>query len=390
MSSFIRTFAPWFAFALLLAALPLAFSSGYALNLLAQMGIAVIACLSCNILLGQGGMPSFGHAVYTGLGAYAAIHLLAQGSAVPVSLLPLVGGVAALAAAAVLGWVCAQRGGGAFAMMTLGLGEMVAAMALMFPAVFGGEAGVSADRVTGEIWGISFGPPAQMYALVAVYTLACAALMFAFTRTPLGRLLNAVRDSAERAEFIGCNPQRVRWLGFCVAGFFAGVAGGLAALLFEIVTPESLGVARSGAYLLFVFLGGSGAFVGPMLGGVLLVLATVWLSEITPAWMLYMGLAFLLMVMHAPGGLVSLLAWPRRLQSRHAALALAWLALLVGSVALVEMLYRLRLDAAGQNAFSMAGLSLDTRHGLPWLLAVLLVAAGGAGLRVLSGGKRGG
>ena len=76
MSSFIRTFAPWFAFALLLAALPLAFSSGYALNLLAQMGIAVIACLSCNILLGQGGMPSFGHAVYTGLGAYAAIHLL--------------------------------------------------------------------------------------------------------------------------------------------------------------------------------------------------------------------------------------------------------------------------------------------------------------------------
>ena len=151
-----------------------------------------------------------------------------------------------------------------------------------------------------------------------------------------------------------------------------------------------LGVARSGAYLLFVFLGGSGTFVGPMLGGVLLVLATVWLSEITPAWMLYMGLAFLLMVMHAPGGLVSLLAWPRRLQSRHAALALAWLALLAGSVALVEMLYRLRLDAAGQNAFSMAGLSLDTRHGLPWLLAVLLVAAGGAGLRVLSGGKRGG
>lgn len=79
---------PWLAYALLLALLPLVFPGGYALNLLAQMGIAVIACLSYNILLGQGGMLSFGHAVYTGLGAYAAIHLLAAGWGVPVSLLP--------------------------------------------------------------------------------------------------------------------------------------------------------------------------------------------------------------------------------------------------------------------------------------------------------------
>ena len=87
---------PWLAYALLLALLPLVFPGGYALNLLAQMGIAVIACLSYNILLGQGGMLSFGHAVYTGLGAYAAIHLLAAGWGVPVSLLPLAGGAAAL------------------------------------------------------------------------------------------------------------------------------------------------------------------------------------------------------------------------------------------------------------------------------------------------------
>lgn len=386
---------PWLAYALLLALLPLVFPGGYALNLLAQMGIAVIACLSYNILLGQGGMLSFGHAVYTGLGAYAAIHLLAAGWGVPVSLLPLAGGAAALAAAAALGWVCARHGGGVFAMMTLGMGEMVAAIALMFPAVFGGEAGVPADRVTGEVWGISFGPPVQMYALAAAYAFACTALMYAFTRTPLGRLLSAVRDSAERAEFIGCNPHRVRWLGFCVAGFFAGVAGALAALLFEIVTPESLGAQRSGAYLLFVFLGGAGAFTGPMLGGVLMVLATVWLSEITPAWTLYMGLAFLLMVMYAPGGLASLLPGMRRglagalrrPQARHAALALAWAALLAGLIALVELLYRLQLAPAGQGGWALAGISVNARQPLPWLLAAAVAAAGGAAIAVMRRGK---
>ena len=234
-----------------------------------------------------------------------------------------------------------------------------------------------------------------MYALAAAYAFACTALMYAFTRTPLGRLLSAVRDSAERAEFIGCNPHRVRWLGFCVAGFFAGVAGALAALLFEIVTPESLGAQRSGAYLLFVFLGGAGAFTGPMLGGVLMVLATVWLSEITPAWTLYMGLAFLLMVMYAPGGLASLLPGMRRglagalrrPQARHAALALAWAALLAGLITLVELLYRLQLAPAGQGGWALAGISVNARQPLPWLLAAAVAAAGGAAIAVMRRGK---
>ena len=97
--------------------------------------------------------------------------------------------------------------------------------------------------------------------------------MFAFTRTPLGRMLNAVRDNPERVEFIGYNTQRVRYLAFIIAGFFAGIAGGLAAINFEIVTAEVVGAARSGAYLLFTFLGGATFFFGPIIGAVLLVLA---------------------------------------------------------------------------------------------------------------------
>ncbi len=131
--------------------------------------------------------------------------------------------------------------------------------------------------------------------------------MFAFTRTPLGRMLNAVRDNPERVEFVGYDTQMVRYISFVIAAFFAGISGGLVALNFEIVTSEVVGAARSGAYLLFTFLGGATFFFGPIIGGILMVLAFVLLSEFTKAWLLYLGLIFLFMVMYAPGGVASLI-----------------------------------------------------------------------------------
>ena len=163
---------PWVIYAALLAVSPWVFSSSLGLNLLSQMGIAIIVCLSYNILLGQGGMLSFGHAVYSGLGAFLAIHTLNAVSAgawpLPVSLIPLVGGVTALAVALVLGWVSTQKAATPFAMITLGVGELVWAMSLMFPGFFGGEGGISGNRVTGSRpWGITFGPQIELYALIA-------------------------------------------------------------------------------------------------------------------------------------------------------------------------------------------------------------------------------
>ncbi len=141
--------------------------------------------------------------------------------------------------------------------------------------------------------GFEFGPSIQVYYLIAVYCFICTALMFAFTATPLGRMLNAVRDNPERVAFVGYNTQRVRYMGFIIAGFFAGIGGGLAAINFEIVTAmDSVSIIRSGTYLLFTFLGGATFFFGPIIGGVLMVVATVFLSEITKAWMLYLGLIF--------------------------------------------------------------------------------------------------
>jgi len=135
----------WGLFALMLALAPLLFRSSLALTMLAQIGYLIIICLSYNILLGQGGMLSFGHAVYTGLGAFIAVHamnLASQGAmALPLVLVPLVGGVAGMFFAALLGYVSTRKAGTTFAMITLGIGELMASMALMFPGFSGAKAG---------------------------------------------------------------------------------------------------------------------------------------------------------------------------------------------------------------------------------------------------------
>jgi len=380
----------WSVFALILAAAPLLFTSSLAVTMLSQMGIGIIACLSYNMLLGQGGMLSFGHAVYTGLGSYVAIHALnavAGGQLpVPVSLIPLVGGVAGLVFAVLLGFVTTRKSGTPFAMITLGLGELVFAMSLMIPEFFGGEGGVAGNRVVGKgVMGITFGPQVQVYYLIALYTFVCTAAMFAFTRTPLGRMLNAVRDNPERVEFVGYSTQRVRYFAFIIAGFFAGVAGGLYTLNFEIVTAEVVGAARSGAYLFFTFLGGATFFFGPVIGGVLMVMASVLLSEFTKAWLLYLGLIFLFMVMYAPGGIASLIMMNlrvaafgklRRLWTSYLALAGTALVAFVGAAAMIEMVYHLQLNAALGPELHFMGAKLNAQGVDSWFGAAFVLFTG--------------
>lgn len=382
----------WGLFALVLCVAPLVFKSSLSHTILSQMGVAIIVCLSYNILLGQGGMLSFGHAVYSGMGSFLAIHTLNAISGgvlpLPVSLIPIVGGIASMLVAVLLGWVTTKKSGTTFAMITLGVGELIWAMSLMFPEFFGGEGGVSGNRVTGStVWGITYGPQIQLYYLIAIYTLVCTALMFAFTRTPLGRMLNAVRDNPERVEFVGYDTQKIRYFSFIVAAFFAGISGGLAALNFEIVTSEVVSGYRSGAYLLFTFLGGATFFFGPILGAVLMVLAFVLLSEFTKAWLLYLGLIFLFMVMYAPGGVASLImmnlrvvtyGYMRKLLSSYLALAVTASTMLLGAAAMIEMLYHLQLNIGAGPELSFMGIMLNAKSAGSWLGAavIMLVGAG--------------
>jgi branched-chain amino acid transport system permease protein len=245
---------------------------------------------------------------------------------------------------------------------------------------------VSANRVIGKgATGITFGPQIQVYYLIALYTIVCTALMYAFTRTPLGRMLNAVRDNPERVEFIGYNTQRVRYISFIIAGFFAGIAGGMYALNFEIATAEVVGAGRSGAYLLFTFLGGATFFFGPIIGAVLMVVAFVLLSEFTKAWLLYLGLVFLLMVMYAPGGIASLIMMNLRvymfgklkgLLGWYALLALTGIATFCGVSAMIEMVYHLQLNEAMGPVMRFMGVELNAKSLGSWLGALALSVVG--------------
>jgi len=380
----------WTLFALILLAAPLVFTSSLAQTMLSQMGIAIIVCLSYNMLLGQGGMLSFGHAVYSGMGSFLAIHtlnLVSKGSLpIPVSLIPVVGGLAGMLFAVIFGWVTTKKAATPFAMITLGVGELVWASALMFPEFFGGEGGISGNRVAGsKAFGITFGPQIQLYYLIAIYTFVCTALMFAFTRTPLGRMLNAVRDNPERVEFVGYDTQRVRYIAFIIAAFFAGISGGLAALNFEIVTSEVVSGPRSGAYLLFTFLGGATFFFGPIIGAVLMVLAFVLLSELTKAWLLYLGLVFLFMVMYAPGGIASLIMMNLRVAAfgrlkelwvSYLALAATALIVLLGAAAMIEMVYHLKLNAALGPELKFLGATLNAKGVNAWFGSAFVMLTG--------------
>ncbi len=387
----------WTLFALALILAPHIFRSSLALTMASQIGYLIIICLSYNILLGQGGMLSFGHAVYTGLGSFLAIHAMnlagKGGWPIPLVLIPVVGGLAGMFFAILFGFVTTKKSGTTFAMITLGIGELVAAMSLMFPTFFGGEGGVTTDRVYGSFLGFNFGSQLQVYYLIAVYCFVCTALMYAFTGTPLGRILNAVRDNPERVEFIGYNTQRVRYFAFIIAGFFAGVGGGLAAINFEIVNAaDSLNAIRSGGYLLFTFLGGATFFFGPIIGAVLLVFASVLLSELSKAWQLYFGLVFVFMVMFAPGGIASLIMMNLRVAKfgkfnrfwgLYGAFALAAIPLIVGAAAVIEMIYHIQLNSALGPRLNFFGVALDTSTVASWAGAAALLLIGLAAVEVI-------
>jgi branched-chain amino acid transport system permease protein len=388
----------WGGAALVLLVLPLIFSSGASITMMSLMGFAIVFALSFNMLLGQTGMLSFGHAVYYGLGGFMTAHALnfigAGKWPVPLPVLPLVGGLAGLSFAIIFGWVSTKRSGTAFAMISLGVGELVAACSLILRGFFGGEGGISTSRTsTLRLFGISFGPQIQVYYLIAAWCLLCMAAMYTFTRTPLGRMCNAVRENPERAEFVGYSTQMVRFIAFCASGFFAGVAGGLAAIHYEIVTSSVVGAAPSGFVLLMAYIGGVAFFIGPIIGAVLMTALQISLSDYTGAWVLYVGSMFVIVVMYAPWGLAGLLLMHqpllaqgtfRRVLPAYAKAAVPALMLAAGGVALVETAHHLLVKASDGSAMRVFWVAYDAKSPLAWGVIVVLLVVGIWALRRLA------
>lgn len=389
----VATYGVWIAAAIVLALLPHVFRSGLALTTMSLMGMMIIFALSYNMLLGQTGLLSFGHAVFFGLGGFLTVHMMnvVEGNNVPLPLVafPLVGGATGLLFGVIFGAVSTRRAGTAFAMITLGIGELVSSSALILRHFFGGEEGISTDR-TNLIhpFGLTFGPQIEVYYLIAAWCLVSVAAMYAVTRTPLGRICNAVRDNPERARFIGYNTQTVRFIAFSLSGLFAGIAGGLAAVNFELMSSTQLGAAQSGAVILMTYIGGVGEFTGPIIGAILVTYLQVTLSDITDVWQLYFGLLFIGMVMFAPEGIAGLLARQRPLlQARqlhrvvpfYALALLPGLAAIAGLSLMIEMTNQLTVHASDGPAMVFCYVPFHANTPLPWLIAAVLLA-GGTGL----------
>ena len=390
----LRAVLPWLVIAALAIAAPYLLSSGFGLSLLCRMGIAIVFALSFNMLLGQGGMLDFGHAVFLGFGGFAAMHLMraaGNGWPIPAPLLPLAAAAGGLVAAVLAGSVACKRGETAFAMITLGLAELASTFVLMFPSIFGGEEGINGDRSDGPaLFGFDFGSQFHVYFLIAGWTFLCAFLMWRYTKTPLGRLANAVRDNADRVGFIGYNPGSVRYLVFILSGLFAGIAGGLQALNDEIVTSSNVSSEASGAVLLMTFIGGVGTFWGPVLGAILVTFLQVALSTITDAWQLYDGLLFVAAVIWAPGGLSGIilahapLARAGRLKAlvpSYAAQLPGLVLVLAGVVFLAELAFRLQAVRNGAAAGQVLGVAADPQVPWQWVVGVMVFAAGALLLR---------
>ena len=396
----------WVAAVVLALAVPWAFydwhtgrHSGFVLSMLSQMGMMIILALSYNMLLGQAGLFSLCHATFFGIGGYATIHFLNAAGAgdlpLPMELIPVLSGLTGLGLAIVFGYMATKQRATAFAMITLGISELMATAALMFHHFFGGEGGVTTNRmIDHSILGLTYASGLQVYYLILAWTLLATAAMYFLTQTPLGRMANACRDNFERAQFVGYDPRRVRFLQFALSGMFAGIGGGLYAITYEIVTFDALAAPLSANALLMAYIGGTTVFAGPVLGAVLITLLQSGVSLMSNSWLVYVGVMFITMVIFAPAGLTGLILAHRPISraGRLGRLALPYiriippaLALVLGFVGVVELTSFLTIGAAQGKSLVLFGNKIDVHATLPWLVSVVALLGGGLWLRFESG-----
>ncbi|PCI85364.1 MAG: branched-chain amino acid ABC transporter permease [Hyphomicrobiales bacterium] len=384
----------WLCFAVILVVLPL-LATKFGLTILTQICVASVFALAYNMLLGQGGMLSFGHAVYFGLGGYASIHLMEYvgtgGAPIPLVLTPIFGGLFGLVAALLIGSFSTRRAGTVFAMISFGIAELVAASAIILVGFFGGEEGMSSDRTMGpSFFGYEMIPQIEVYYFAAVWFFLATFAMYYFSRSPAGRMANAVRDNAERAQFIGYNPQKIRLVSFVASGFFAGIAGGIFAIQYEIVTDSNLNTAASGLVMLQAYIGGIGYFVGPVIGAIVMTLLNTVVSGMTDLWLLYTGLLFIGTVLLAPNGLTGLIMMHTDAyrNGKLSTLVKPYLiglipltASFVGIISLVEMFSHRNEQTVGDDVMPLFFMNIDVSTSEAWIAFTILSLAGIIGLR---------
>jgi branched-chain amino acid transport system permease protein len=262
------------------------------------MLIAVIFAASLHFIMGPGGMHSFGHAAYFGLGAYGAA-LLVKSLGAPMGVALLAAPLVALAGALLFGWFAVRLSGVYLAMLTLAFAQIVWAAVFQWETFTGGSNGVIG------VWPPPPFDKAWVYYLLTLLLAVIAVLLLRrFLFAPFGYAMRAGRDSSLRAEAVGIDVKRVHWLGFAIAGCVCGIAGGLFAFAKGSISPETIHLNRSIDGLVMVLLGGVQTLTGPIVGASLFTALQDLVTRQTEYWRALLGGIILLLVLAFPQGIV--------------------------------------------------------------------------------------
>jgi branched-chain amino acid transport system permease protein len=272
-----------------------------------EIWIFAIFGLGLNLLLGYTGLLSFGQSTFFGSAAYVAGWLLKH-YAINVFFALGIGVAVGAVSAALVGYLCVQRSGLYFIMLTFALNQLFYFIAYQWTSVTGGEDGMHGIPRPAFL-GIDFTDPLNYYVFIALVFLASLWLMKRIVESPLGKILQAIRENEVRAEAVGYNVPRFKLLAFVIGGAFSGFAGVLYAMLFGIVPLEAIGFVFSGNVLFATLIGGSGSLYGPIIGSVVFIWLSESVSVIWARWPLLLGVAFVIVVLFFRGGVVE--AWSR-------------------------------------------------------------------------------
>ena len=208
--------------------------------------------------------------------------------------------------------------------------------------------------------------------------------MYLLTKTPFGRMCNAVRDNQQRAEFVGYNVRKIRWLAFSLSAMFAGAAGSLHAINYEHIGFESVSLVQSGMVLFMAYIGGIGNFLGPILGAISLTYLDTMLSDITEAWVLYYGVIFILVIAFAPQGIAGIIvihepiirnnpSLLKKLVLPYAIFLVSIIILTIGFTSIIELLHSLK---SSKDNLKIFWLNINNNNIFIWIIFSLIFIGG--------------
>jgi branched-chain amino acid transport system permease protein len=280
-------------------------------NMAIEIAFFSLYAMSFNMLFGYGGMLSFGHSAYFGIGAYTTALMFKHFAGLPLVVSLLLGGIAGALGGLLAGFFCVRLKGAYFALLTMAFNQFFFAIALKWRSLTGGDDGLSITRP--DLYLPALGPipmnnTIHVYYLVIAIVILCIVAQWYLTLTPFGNSALAIKENDERADFIGYDVFSIKLTLYTICSFFAGIAGSLFIFFQGIVSTSCIDTAMSMEVVFMTFIGGAGSFLGPILGAGVYLYFTDWVSRVTDRWEFILGVLFILLVMYLRTGLIGLIS----------------------------------------------------------------------------------